>query len=389
MMPLVIESALRSAALGLAALVVLKALGIRNLHTEKLLWTMVTAVSLAMPVLMHAMALPPTAPIALRIPGGDAAAGLLDDARYPTLAALLSGIYLCVTGILLLGFLVRLFRGFRLYRRAQKPTVDILRVDLRVSAEIRCPCTFASSILVPTEFDSWGPTLRRAALAHERAHVVQLDCYRLWLATLYSCVFWFSPVPWLIRRRLVLLAELTSDQEALRCVEDATAYAEILVQLAANARPLEAAVAMSGRTHLTRRIQHIMESNMISQPLSLGHKIAFTAASLMASVMCISCASGPHVLSQAEDSKVSWVSGAGMSQFYPAELRKQRVEGDVVVKLAVDPAGRVTDANVVTERPAGSGLGAAAVRAAQTFQFNNTLAKPVIKTIDVKFALAD
>jgi hypothetical protein len=43
----------------------------------------------------------------------------------------------------------------------------------------------------------------------------------------------------------------------------------------------------------------------------------------------------------------------------------------------------------VTERPAGSGLGAAAVRAAQTFQFNNTLAKPVIKTIDVRFALAD
>jgi TonB family protein len=83
------------------------------------------------------------------------------------------------------------------------------------------------------------------------------------------------------------------------------------------------------------------------------------------------------------------VSGAPLSQFYPAELVKRHVEGQVVVRLTVDRVGQVTHASVVNEKPAGVGLGEAAVHAARTFRFNNTLSEPVIKTMQVKFALKD
>jgi TonB family protein len=389
MMPLILEAALRSAALALAAWLLLKVLRIRDVRAEKLLWTLMIASSLAMPVLMRLIALPPTVHTLVTIPGSSVAAGILNFSRKSTLASALFNIYLSVTGLLLLRFLVRLARAYRLYHRAQRHSADNFSLDVHISDEIRAPCTFASSILVPTEFVSWSPAARRAALAHEQAHVIHLDCYRLWLATLYCCAFWFNPVAWLVRRRLVLLAELTSDREALRCIENSTIYAKILVQLAANAPPLEAAVAMSGRTHLAERINYILETNMISHRVSTARMVALTGASLTAAVLCISCASGPHVLSQAEDPKVSWVSGAPLGQFYPAELRQQRIEGDVVLKLTVDRAGQVTDAAVVTERPEGAGLGVAAVHAAQTFRFNNRLAEPVIKTINVKFKLVD
>jgi|HubBroStandDraft_3_1064219.scaffolds.fasta_scaffold79659_2 TonB family protein len=390
MMPLLFEAALRSTVLSVAIWLTLKALRVRDAHVEKLLWTVAVTVSLVMPVLMRAMALQLPAPASVVIPGSMASARVFGDVSHAAVSVTLLTVYWVVTGILLLRFLVRLHRASCLYRRARKSPAELLvGIDVRMSDEIPAPCTFATSILLPSAFGSWSPAARAAALAHERAHVTHRDCYRLWLATVYSCLFWFNPVSWLLRRRLMLLAELTSDREGLRCVEDSTAYATILVQLAAGARPLNAAVAMSGRAQLAERINRIMENNMNGHRLGIGRKVALATTSFVAAALCSSCVTGPHVLSPDEDSKVSWVGGAPLSQFYPAQLRKQGVEGYVVVKLAIDQAGRVTEAKVVKEHPARSGLARAALNAAHTFRFDNTLAEPVIKTMQFKFALSD
>jgi TonB family protein len=390
MMPLLFEAALRSTALGLAIWLLLKALRVRDAHAEKLLWTVVATVSLVMPALMRAMALRLPTPRSVEIAGSAASARLLGNFSHPAVSATLLTIYWVVAGILVLRFGVRLHRASGLYRRARKPAADVLAgIDVRMSAEIPAPCTFATGILLPAAFGSWSPADRAAALAHERAHVIHRDCYRLWLATVYSCFFWFNPVSWLLRHRLMLLAEVTSDREGLRCVADATTYAELLIRLAAGARPVNGAIAISGRAQLAERINRIMENNMHSHSLGMGRRVALAGASFMAAALCSSCVSGPHVLSQAEDPKVTWVSSAPLGQFYPAQLKKHGVEGYVVLKLTVDPAGRVAHAKVVAERPAGSGLAVAAVNAARTFRFNNTLAEPVIKAMQVKFATPD
>jgi TonB family protein len=390
MMPTLLEATLRSATLALAAWLVLKALRVRDAHAEKLVWTVVIAVSLAMPVLMRTAALPLPAQTLSMMPVSAMSARMLVGGRHTGLATAALGVYLAVTAILLLRFLSSLHRAYRCYRQARQLDPDVRAgVRFRMSDAIRTPCTFAGVILLPAGFDSWSPTARTAALAHERSHVIHRDGYRLWLATVYCCVFWFNPVAWLVRRRLRLLAELTSDGEALRCVGDSAAYAQLLLHMASDISRLPAALAMSGSTQLAARIHRILEDNMISHHLSGSRRATLLGASILAAVLCSSCIGAAHVLSPAEDPKVSWVSGQPMGQFYPAALRKQRLEGYVVMKLAVDRSGHVTDADVVKENPAGVGFGAAAVNAARTFQFNNTLARPVIKTIQVKFALVD
>ena len=388
-MPILLEAAVRSAMMAAVMWVVLKALRVRDAHAEKLVWTLWVAGSLAMPVLMRTAALPLPATASVTMAGSDISARLLSPSDHPAFTTALVGLYLIIAGVLSLRFLMSLHGAFRLYRQARPRATELdSGIDLRTSDAVRAPCTFAGCILLPAEFETWAPAARAAVLAHERSHVIHRDCFRLWLATVYSCVFWFNPAAWLVRRRLQLLAELTSDQEAVRCAGDSAAYAEMLVRIAARSSPVSAALAMSGTTQLTARIHRIMENDMISRHLGTGRKVMLTGASFLAAVLC-SCTGGPHVLSQAEDPKVPWVSGEPLGQFYPAALRDNHVEGYVVMRLALDQSGRVTDANVLTEDPKGAGLGSAALNAARTFRFDNTLAKPVIKTMQIRFALRD
>ncbi|HEY1898289.1 MAG TPA: M56 family metallopeptidase, partial [Steroidobacteraceae bacterium] len=207
-MPLLLEVTIRSTALWLIAWLLLKLLRVRDAHAEKFVWTVVALASLAMPLLMRAVALPLPRSASVIVPAGAISARLLGGISHPELGSTLLSIYLIVSGLLLLRFLARLYRSFRLYHRARRPVEMVFaNLNVRLSSDIRTPCTLGSTILLPVAFESWSPVARAAAIAHECAHVLHRDCYRMWLATLYQCAFWFSPFPWLLRRRLALLAE--------------------------------------------------------------------------------------------------------------------------------------------------------------------------------------
>ncbi|MEJ0009007.1 MAG: TonB family protein [Steroidobacteraceae bacterium] len=82
------------------------------------------------------------------------------------------------------------------------------------------------------------------------------------------------------------------------------------------------------------------------------------------------------------------MSGESLAKFYPLELRKRHVEGQVTCRVTIDAMGQVTDAAAVAQNPADSGLALAAVEAVKTFHFKNDLARPVIKVMAVRFALS-
>jgi len=93
----------------------------------------------------------------------------------------------------------------------------------------------------------------------------------------------------------------------------------------------------------------------------------------------------PLVLKDGQDSAVKWVSGEPLSTFYTPALRKSHIEGLVTCRLTVDATGRVTRA--VAVRSTNSRLTPPAVAAAKTFHFNNTLSRPVIMLVAVRFKL--
>ena len=86
-------------------------------------------------------------------------------------------------------------------------------------------------VLLPSQWRSWDKETREAVLIHEMAHVERGDATTLIFASLATCVYWFHPLSWILKRHLALLAEQSSDEEVLRHV-DSERYAKILVDIA-------------------------------------------------------------------------------------------------------------------------------------------------------------
>jgi beta-lactamase regulating signal transducer with metallopeptidase domain len=82
-------------------------------------------------------------------------------------------------------------------------------------------------------------------MSHEKSHIERNDFYWLLLAALNRVVFWFNPLAWLLMRRLGELMEMLSDDAAIEALEDAPAYAEILLDVAGNVPPTRTAIAIA------------------------------------------------------------------------------------------------------------------------------------------------
>jgi TonB family protein len=76
--------------------------------------------------------------------------------------------------------------------------------------------------------------------------------------------FWFSPFAWWLERKLVELAEVASDDEAVRGVQDRVSYAEVLVTLAkAASKPGFAGLAMARGRTVERRVERILHESAV------------------------------------------------------------------------------------------------------------------------------
>lgn len=87
-------------------------------------------------------------------------------------------------------------------------------------------------------------------------------------------------------------------------------------------------------------------------------------------------------------SRVRFIAGAPLSQFFPPDAMSKGLTGVVVIDLLIDIDGRVKRAVAISETPAGAGFGEAAVAAAETFQFANGLLRPVVMSMQIRFGQA-
>ncbi len=204
---LVLEAAVRSLALGLLTWLAVVALRIRNPHIEKLIWTTVLLGALAMPALMQWTIFPAQVPTTWVVASDVSIRGALIRApgQWLSVFALL---YAIVASLLLLRLAVAFGRVWRLRRGSSRLYGEWTQgADVRVVKGLCSPATFGSTILLPADQDAWTEAKRAAVVAHERAHVRGLDCHVQWLAALHTCVFWFSPLSWWLRKHLMKLAE--------------------------------------------------------------------------------------------------------------------------------------------------------------------------------------
>ena len=83
--------------------------------------------------------------------------------------------------------------------------------------------------------------------------------------------------------------------------------------------------------------------------------------------------------------RVRWLRGEPPAKFYPAEAKREGLDGTVVVDLLINQDGLVLEAQVISESPPGHGFGIAALDAAKTYEFDNTLKKLVLMSLVVQF----
>jgi hypothetical protein len=270
MMSLLLESAVRSLALGIVLWLGLGLLRVRSPAVKSLVWTVALIASLAMPALVTGMqqtapALPAAAlpyvpgpilqalePVAVQPLAAAPAASPAPTFHW---AGLLPYAYGAGAAVLLIRLLAGLFLTWRLMRTAQ-PLEDA--ADVRLSPAITVPVTFGRAILLPADASGWSTAKREAVLAHERAHLARGDFAVHLLAKLNRAVFWFNPFAWWLDIELAELAEAASDDIAVTEVGVPLSYAEILLDVAGSAGRVPAGVAMARSGMVTQRIERVI-----------------------------------------------------------------------------------------------------------------------------------
>lgn len=268
------EAALRTLLLAAAVACSLRLLRIRQPQLLLAAWTVVLATSIAMPMLarlapLHVPVIPvfPTTLIddADDVLASTAAQTLqsaapLEERPQLSLRWWLETVYLVVAVAIAARVLLGVALSLRLLAKSVPVHAEwVAGMHVRISREVATPVTVGRAVLLPLDAESWSAETRRAVLAHERAHVLRWDFAMLVLAQLNRALFWFSPLSWWLHRRLVMLTELASDDQAMAFTRDRVGYAAVLLEMGKRSGPVLRGPAMARLSTLASRIDRILD----------------------------------------------------------------------------------------------------------------------------------
>jgi TonB family protein len=404
---ILLNSALRMWLIGAAVWLVLRLLRARNPHVEVLAWRMTLLAGLLLPALLYWGLAPRFDTVDLPAIVSGAVAGPASAATRPAGTmpiGLLASIYLAVSLLLLARLLAGLIGTWRVSRTARPlETGD----DVRVSAQVRSPATFGTTILLPSDARTWPAERLEPVLAHERAHVHSRDGYWSWLAQFHTAVFWFNPLAWWLQRRLEMLAETTSDDAVVAARHDPLAYAQLLLDFARH--PNSRSVAMSvAESNISKRIERLLARTPPAN--ALPRVVRWVAVVVLVPVVVLAAsttqadspvppaaaASATPAAASAPAARppgvsVRMTSAADPDIFYPPLAKAEKVTGYAIVEVDLDALGQLVSARVLKVEPedARYGFADAALEVARHSQFSNASQQVSSMRFKVKFALND
>lgn len=308
MLATIVEAALRTLLFAATVWVALKTLRVTNPHVEMAVWQAVLAISLAMPFVAGLPALPVATgglpahevrelhqllsedPPLLLSPSAGPSWPELQPPAVDWRQVCLT-IYLVGAVSLVLRLVIGMVLSWKLCRSAVAVQAEwTARHDVRTSAAVLAPASFASTILLPTNYEGWDAVARNAVMAHEAWHVSQGDFYLLLLAGINRAFFWFSPLAWWLYSRLGYLAEARSDAAAIAGINDRLRYAEILVAFGNRATPQSVGLAMAGTATVPRRIERILAETILPRQMNWKIRLVLVAGMLLPAMIAVGAA---------------------------------------------------------------------------------------------------
>jgi len=274
------DVSLRSLGLAALAWLALWTCRVRSASVKHAVWTMVTIAMLAQAAVsfwLPSIPLRVLAPVAIPAPRTDSIAILLPPAplvqQHASASLSWSAIFLLVYAGVALALLGQFAVGYLFTRRLVRSSHPMASstasgvAELRESSWISVPMTvgwLAPKILLPIAWRAWDSVTLRAVLAHEEAHVRRADWVIGIVARVNSCLFWFHPLAWWLKRELAVLAEYSCDDSALASLRDRQDYARVLLDIAyaaksAKGRLVWGAISMAKSSTVQKRIDQILD----------------------------------------------------------------------------------------------------------------------------------
>ena len=204
------------------------------------------------------------------------------------------------SGLLAIFLLSAWFLGFAIgvvwWLRRWRKVRAALRVASPLNLNLPIPVMSSSVRLEPGVFGVCRPVLLlpkgiterlapdqlEAVLAHELCHVRRRDNLTAAIHMVVETIFWFHPLVWWIRARLVEERERACDDDVLNLVSDARVYAEGILNVCKFylESPLICVSGVTG-SNLKRRIEEIM-AHRIARNMDVGRKLLLAAAGVIA-----------------------------------------------------------------------------------------------------------
>jgi TonB family protein len=191
---------------------------------------------------------------------------------------------------------------------------------------------------------------------HEEAHVKQWHSVDIMFYQCIKALFWFNPMVYRLLFWLKETHEFSADAYAIKHTDDKLSYCELLLDETFGVETHALVSPFHSRSTILNRISMITQTQ--HQPVSWWKYVAVLP--MLAAIMFLSFT--PKTV-QAQDKSDKVFEGKNMPEVmpeyiggtdalmkylansikYPADAKKEKVEGRVMLKFVVDRQGRVTN----------------------------------------------
>ena len=237
-------------------------------------------------------------------------------------------LFIWASGVLVLAFFwARGWWSLRTVAKTASPLPLQSDVPILSSASLMEPGVFGifrPVMMLPQGIlDRLNAAQMRAIVAHEMCHVRRRDNLTFALHMLVETVFWFHPLVWFLRARLIEERERACDEAVLQSGSEAEVYAEGILNVCKFyvESPLACVSGVTG-SDLKQRIVRIMTEQLGSQ-LGLGRKLLLAVAAFIAVLVPVSLGFA-HTTEIFAQTKVQDAAGADVPEFEVATIKPNK-----------------------------------------------------------------
>ena len=253
---------------------------------------------------------------------------------------LLCGIYFVGLSFFLIRYIIGTLQLIIMIRKSDVHTFEGKSVLCITNKQIE-PFSWWKYIVI-TQFDY--SVTNKAIIEHEKAHVeLNHSADRLFF-DLFTCIFWFNPFLWLLRRELQSVHEFQADEKVINNGIDAKKYQLLLIRKSVGEVKFALANNLLQRD-LHKRISMMMK-NKTNSSLRWSYGIVLPVLAMIMVVLSIpklnASESAQQIIEKTvesvTDEPIAFTEDTVVISIQTPELKKEQVANKDTVKIFVDPS---------------------------------------------------